>query len=386
MSRAIFRRDEFLTAGLDFGSTALDLADYATTGLRVVTVGPSGIGKTNAGLLIAEQLAAQGWVSVLMDPEGEIEALYGDAVADVDELRLRLVRRDQPFVVIRVRNASEFIPYAQAVMDTVDEQRKPVFLMIDESQIFSASRKRSNNIGEASDLVNDFVQRGRKRALDLYLSAHRFSGSLHRVIFALKNLTFVGRQEDPTAWSSLAPQFRGAGIGFADLAALAPGEFFCFSRRGCEKVVMPMAAALQAVAPKATVVRPALPATFSQWDRALRAIPADRLRALSGPVAPLLGAITGLTSTQLAAGTRALHDELEACAEPDCVAVAHPCSTWCAVHRDFTRCEPCRGAGVCAVCEGYGSEVCADCNFTGTCVTCHGQGYTPRHAGAPLTR
>jgi len=312
--RPVFRRDEFLTAALDLGTTTLDLADYATTGLRVVTIGPSGIGKTNSGLLIAEQLAAQGWQCVLMDPEGEIEALYGDAVPDVAGLEARLAARDSadPMIVVRVRDAGEFVPYARALMAAVDLHRKPVFLLIDEGQIFSASRKRQDAIGEASDLVNDFVQRGRKRALDLFLSAHRFSGSLHRSVFANKNLCLVGRQEDPTAWSALAPQFKGSGIGFTDLAALAPGEFFCFSRRGVDKVRIPMAEALKAVAPAATIVRPTLPATFADWDRALGQIPTPRLDALTGSVVGLLSAIAGLTPAQLAQGGRALRDEREA--------------------------------------------------------------------------
>jgi hypothetical protein len=40
---AVFRREEFLTARLDLGTTSIDLADYATTGIRAVVVGPSGI-------------------------------------------------------------------------------------------------------------------------------------------------------------------------------------------------------------------------------------------------------------------------------------------------------------------------------------------------------
>jgi hypothetical protein len=312
MSDAIFRRAELETSALHLGDWALDLADYATTGLRVVTVGPSGIGKTNLGLLIAEQLAAQGWVSVLMDPEGELEALYGGAVETPEALATRIADRREPIVVVRVRTASEFLPYGQAVMAAVDEHRKPVFLMIDETQIFSASRKRQHDVGEASDLVNDFVQRGRKRALDLFLSAHRFSGSLHRAVFANKNLCLVGRQEDPTAWSSLAAQFKGSQITFPHLAALAPGEFFCFSRRGVEKVVVPLSTALAKVAPPATRVKPAVPATFAQWDRALRSISTDRLEALTGPLVGFLGGIVGLSLEQQAAGARALRDELEA--------------------------------------------------------------------------
>lgn len=311
--RPVFRRDEFLTSSLDLGSMTLDLADYATTGLRVVAIGPSGIGKTSAGLLIAEQLAAQGWVSVLMDPEGEIESLYDALAPDVATLAKRLDDRRESIVVVRVRDAREFLPYGRAVMEAVDEHRKPVFLMLDEAQIFSVSRAKRHQeaIGEASDLVNDFVQRGRKRALDVFLSAHRFSGSLHRAVFANRNLGLVGRQEDPTVWSAIAPMFRGTGITYVDTAALAPGEFFVFSRRGLEKTSLPLASALAAVAPKATIVRPARPRTFSEWDAAMRAIPTERLRALTGPVVGVLSAIAGLTPAQMTAGTRAMRDELE---------------------------------------------------------------------------
>ena len=66
MSHAVIQRDEMLTAQLDLGGAPIDLAEYATTGLLAVAVGPRGMGKTNAGLLMAEQLAAQGWVSVLI--------------------------------------------------------------------------------------------------------------------------------------------------------------------------------------------------------------------------------------------------------------------------------------------------------------------------------
>ena len=42
---------------------------------------------------------------------------------------------------------------------------------------------------------------------------------------------------------------------------------------------MPMAQALRQVAPKARAVRRSLPATYSQWDRAMGEIPTARLRA-----------------------------------------------------------------------------------------------------------
>lgn len=312
MKRTVIRRDEMLTATLNLGGAAIDLAEYATTGLLAVAVGPRGNGKTNAGLLMGEQLAAQGWVSVLIDPENELEALYGDAVADPDALRNTLSSRDTPIVVVNARDAVEFVPYGHAILEAADDYRKPIFVVIDEGQLFSASRKRSGGIGEAADIIAEFAGRGRKRALDLFITALRYTGTLQRTLFANKNLTLIGCQEDPTAWSALAPQFRASKIEFTDLNALAPGEFFCFSRRGVEKIKMPMAAALKAVAPQAKPAAKALPTTFNQWTRAMRELPTRRLVALDDAVVNLLSTIAGLSPQQKLAGQTALQDELEA--------------------------------------------------------------------------
>lgn len=310
--RDVIRRDEMLSAALELGGGAIDLADYATTGLMAVAVGPRGSGKTNAGLLIAEQLAQQGWVSVLVDPEQELESLYGDAVASPADLVERLTRRDQPILVVCAKDAEEFVPFGQAILEAADSERKPIFCMIDEGQLFSSAKKRKGDIGAASDLINDFVGRGRKRALDLFVTALGYTGTLHRSIFGNKNLTLIGCQEDPTVWSSLAPQFRGSRITFADVNSLAPGEFFCFSRHGVEKVKMPMAGALRKVAPKARAAKRVLPANFSQWDRAMSEIPLPRLQALTDDVVSLMGAVAGLPAQQMATGATALQDELGA--------------------------------------------------------------------------
>uniref|UniRef100_UPI003BEF36C1 hypothetical protein n=1 Tax=Burkholderia arboris TaxID=488730 RepID=UPI003BEF36C1 len=312
MKHAIIRRPEMETAALDLGGEPIDLADYATTGLLGVAVGPRGGGKTNAGLVIAEQLADQGWICVLVDPEAEMEALYGDAVADPDALRRALVERDRPIVVVRAADAVEFVPYGRVILDVADEHRKPIFVMIDEGQLFSAPRKRKDGLGEAADLINEFAGRGRKRALDLFITALRYTGTLHRSVFSNKNLTLIGCQEDPAVWSALAPQFKASHIEFEQLNALSPGEFFCFSRRGVDKIRMPMAAALKAAhVPRARPARRALPTTFTQWNRAMREIPDARLAALTEPVTTLLGAVAGLTARQLHEGALALADERE---------------------------------------------------------------------------
>lgn len=310
MARAVIRRTEMLVATLELGGAPIELSEYATTGLLAVAVGPRGNGKTNAGLLISEQLSGQGWISVLIDPENELESLYGDAVDTPDELLQLLESRERHIVVVSARDAEEFIPFGNAILAAAEEHRKPIFVMIDEGQLFSASKKK--DIAAAADIINQIAERGRKRALDLFITALRYTGSLHRTIFANKNLTLVGCQEDPTAWSALAPQFRSSKIEYGDLNALSTGEFFCFSRRGVEKVKMPMAEALKKVAPKAVAAKRTLPATFSQWHRAMCDIPMERLEALTDPVINLLGSVAGIQMQQMLSGARALQDEIEA--------------------------------------------------------------------------
>lgn len=312
MKHSVIVREEMQSAFLNFGGAPIALADYATTGLVALAVGPRGFGKTNAGLLCAEQLAEQGWVSVLIDPEGELESLYGSAVGSVKALQQRLEKRDKPIVVVSISSATEFTAYGNALLEAADRFRKPVFLMVDETQLFSGARPRKGPIAEAAQVLNEMAERGRKRALDLFVSSHRYTGTLNRSLFANKNLTLIGCQEDPTAWTALAPQCRAARIGFSDLNALAPGEFYCFSRRGAEKLRLPLAKALQGVAPAAKPVKPILPTTFNQWDRAVRAIPTERLLGLSEAVIDLLSAVACLTPQQIQAGIRALDDELEA--------------------------------------------------------------------------
>lgn len=314
IKHSIIHREEMMTAHLELGGQPIDLADYATTGLLGLAVGPRGSCKTNAGLLIAEQLAAQGWVCVLIEPESELDLLYGDAVADPEALAGHLERRDRTIIVVRATTATEFVPFGKAILEAADRFRKPIYVMIDEGQMFSATRKRMGDIGDATDIINDLVGRGRKRAVDLFITALRYTGTLHRSVFSNKNLTLIGCQEDATVWSALAPQFRTSGIEFSDLNSLSPGEFFCISRRGVEKIRTPMARALKAAAaPKAIHVRRTLPTTFSQWARAMSDIPDGRLEALDDrEVTDLLCALGGLSSAQMQSGQTALADELEA--------------------------------------------------------------------------
>lgn len=307
---AVISRPEMRDAVLNFGTVKIPLADYETTGLCCVCVGPRGCGKTNAGQVLVEQLSEQGWCSLIIDPEGEMELMYGKAVQSPGELRERLLSRDKPIVVVRAAGAEEFVPYGEVILEVADIVRKPLLVMVDEGQLFSGPQLRANSLGEAARILQDFAERGRKRAIDFFVTALRHTGSVSRSLFDSANLTLIGAQRDSRTWSSLAPQFKSVGLSFGDLSSLGAAEFFCTSTRGVEKVRMPMAAALAKVAPKAKPAKRVLPATFSQWDRAMRDMPPQRLAALTDPVVDLLGQIAGVPPVKMDAGRAALLDEL----------------------------------------------------------------------------
>src|SRR3954447_26267097 len=100
MAREVIFRSEMMDATLRLGGPPIELSDYVTTGLLAVAVAQRGMGKTGAGLLMAEQLSEQGWISVLIDPEGELASLYGDAVGSPERLNDLLVSREQPILAV----------------------------------------------------------------------------------------------------------------------------------------------------------------------------------------------------------------------------------------------------------------------------------------------
>src|SRR3546814_7037586 len=123
--RQVIRRTEMFDAVLRLGGSPVEMADYATTGLLAIAVGPKGYGKTNVGLLMAEQLAEQGWISILIDPEEELESLYGAAVESPEALAGILERRDQKIVVVSATDVDAFVPYGVAILEAADMYRKP---------------------------------------------------------------------------------------------------------------------------------------------------------------------------------------------------------------------------------------------------------------------
>lgn len=310
MKRELIRRDEFLGASLKLGAATVDLASYAATGFRMVVAGPSGCGKSNAMMLAMEQFVALGWVAVIVDTEGEAEGLYGDAVSSPEELHDLLRSRARPVIVVSASEPAEFIPYAEQVLLAADTYRKPLLLVIEETQLFWAVGRSSTrtDIGRSTALLYDIASRGRKRCLDLIASTTRPSG----ITGSGSNLNLFGQTQDSRAWEALRTTFRGTNLGFGDLMALSPGEFFCFGPRGLDKVRLPLAKSLSHIALKAPARKATLPGTFRQWDRAMRSIPTERLQALTPEVVSLLCVVAGVAPDQKSEGSRALSDELVA--------------------------------------------------------------------------
>src|SRR3546814_5215296 len=102
---------------------------------------------------MAEQLAEQGWISILIDPEEELESLYGAAVESPEALAGILERRDQKIVVVSATDVDAFVPYGEAILEAADLYRKPIFLMIDEGQLFSGRKRSEEHTSELQSLM-----------------------------------------------------------------------------------------------------------------------------------------------------------------------------------------------------------------------------------------
>src|SRR3546814_20269004 len=90
-----------------------------------------------------------------------MESMYGKAVKDADELLERLTKRDQPIVVVAAGDAEAFVPYGLVILEAAENFRKPVFVVIDDGQIFSGATR--GNTNEAEGIINQCAERGRMR-------------------------------------------------------------------------------------------------------------------------------------------------------------------------------------------------------------------------------
>ena len=162
MSHAVIQRDEMLTAQLDLGGAPIDLAEYATTGL-LAAVGPRAVWARPTRVVDGRAARGAG-LGRRADRPGERDGVvYGAAVRDAEHLGSLLETREQPMIVVTARDAAEFLPYGRAILDAAERIRKPLFVVIDEGQLFSATKKRKEDVGEAAEIINEFAGRGRKR-------------------------------------------------------------------------------------------------------------------------------------------------------------------------------------------------------------------------------
>ena len=172
----------------------IDTDDYSAEGLRVVTMGSSGSGKSKTNAVIAEQILDHGGQIIVIEPVSEwhtLKAVYNNVVVIGGPFQDLPLERD--FVGEYIETAlQQGINLVVNVgdMDTEEEQRgfvsaflwslyrreqrhrKPVFLFLEEADIW-APQMFDKSSKPCRDRVRTIAKRGRKVGIFVFFITQR---------------------------------------------------------------------------------------------------------------------------------------------------------------------------------------------------------------------
>jgi hypothetical protein len=235
---------------------SVPLADYAATGERDAVLASSGMGKSYlTGVLMEETLENGGMICVI-DPEGEhftmaerypmliVGGEHGNVPLEEDALDL--------YIEVMLQNGlscifdlSEYLDNEQTqlygvIVDKLfqaeQKYRRKVRLIVEEAQIYAPQRSaggpapKSKKGGIDPVLASQKIaKRGRKRAIDSLWATQR-PASLSKDILSQCNRFWFGGITAEQDYKAIKPFLTEAGISFAHVKALQPGEFYFYGK------------------------------------------------------------------------------------------------------------------------------------------------------------
>jgi len=233
------------------------LEDYAAIGERDAILASSGMGKSYLAGVLAEETLENGGLLCVIDPEGEYYTLaerYPVMVVGGENAMLPLLEDAIDLYVQMMLDANISIVFdlsdyidveQQAIYAQVGESlfqletkyRKKVRLVVEEAQIYAPQRMATG--GNASSkgkqkldpvyVSQKLAKRGRKRALDTLWATQR-PASLSKDILSQCNRFWFGGISAEQDYKAIRPFLNEAGISFAQIKNLKPGEFFFYSK------------------------------------------------------------------------------------------------------------------------------------------------------------
>lgn len=242
---------------------AVPLEDYAATGERDAILASSGMGKSYlTGVLMEETLETGGLLCVI-DPEGEHFTLaerypmmivggeHGNLPLEEDGIDLYIdTMLKHGFSAIF--DLSDYIDFEQqqlygVIVDKLfhaeQKYRRKIRLVVEEAQIYAPQRtaggpnaKSAKKGGMDPVLASQKIaKRGRKRAIDSLWATQR-PASLNKDILSQCNRFWFGGITAEQDYKAIRPFLNEAGISFADIKALQPGEFYIYGK-GSTKLI-----------------------------------------------------------------------------------------------------------------------------------------------------
>lgn len=235
---------------------SIPLEAWATTGERDAILASSGMGKSYlTGVLIEETLETGGLVCII-DPEGEhftlaarypmmiIGGEHGSLPMEEDAIDLYVEAMLQNRLSA-VFDLSEYLDeeqqhlyglIADALFVAEQKYRTKLRLVVEEAQIYAPQRMAATSIKRSKKKSMDPVQasqkiakRGRKRAIDSLWATQR-PASLNKDILSQCNRFWFGGITSEQDYKAIKPFLNEAGISFAAIKALKPGEFYYFGK------------------------------------------------------------------------------------------------------------------------------------------------------------
>lgn len=235
---------------------AVPLDDYASTGERDAVLASSGMGKSYLTGVLMEETLENGGLLCVIDPEGEHFTLaerypmmivggeHGNLPLEESSVDLYIDTMLQ-YGFSAIFDLSDYLDYEQqqlygVIADSLftaeQKYRRKIRLVVEEAQIYAPQRTAGGPNTKGSKKGIDPVlasqkiaKRGRKRAIDSLWATQR-PASLNKDILSQCNRFWFGGITAEQDYKAIKPFLTEAGISFADIKSLQPGEFFIYGR------------------------------------------------------------------------------------------------------------------------------------------------------------
>lgn len=234
-------------------SFSVPLEEWTTTGERDAILASSGMGKSYLTGVLMEETLENGGMLCIIDPEGEHFTLAerypmiivggerGNLPLEEDAIDLYIDTMLQNGLSA-IFDLSDYIDYEQqqlygvivdALFHAETKYRRKIRLVVEEAQIYAPQRMAGGaNSKKGVDPVlasQKIAKRGRKRAIDSLWATQR-PASISKDILSQCNRFWFGGITSEQDYKAIKPFLTEAGISFANIKALHPGEFYFYGK------------------------------------------------------------------------------------------------------------------------------------------------------------